>query len=228
MSEWITLQAKDGHDLDGYVARPQGEPVGALVLIQEIFGVNKHIRSVADGYAKDGFLVVAPALFDRYEKKVDLTYEGEDQKHAYELYPKLALEPALLDIAAAYEYARTTGKKIGVLGFCIGGLLSWLSSTRAPQLGTAPACCVGYYPGGVGKFAQEQPTCPVLLNFGAEDSHIGVDQIDAVRSAHPDVEVVVYEGAGHGFNCDMRSDYNAAAAKIARERSLAFLKKHIV
>lgn len=230
MSEWIKLKAQDGHELDAYVARPAGEPVGALVLIQEIFGVNKHIRGIADGYAKDGFLVVAPALFDRYEKNVDLIYEGEDKEHGYSLYPKLLSEsftPALNDIAAAFAYAREAGKKVGVLGFCIGGLLTWISSTRGESYGFSPACAVGYYAGGIGSFATEQPTCPVLLHFGADDSHIGSDQVDAVRAAHPEVEVLVYEGAGHGFNCDMRADFEPESAALARERTLAFLKHHL-
>lgn len=227
MSEWIKLKAEDGQELSAYVARPTGQPIGVLVLVQEIFGVNAHIRGVADGYAKDGFVVVAPALFDRYERGVELMYEGEDLKKAYEFYQKLKPETALLDVAAAFHWAKELGKGIGVIGYCFGGFMSWLAATRGERLKMQPACCVGYYAGGIGSVASEEPSCPVMLHFGAEDTHIGQDQIGAVRSAHPEVEIFVYEEAGHGFNCDMRSSYSAPAAALARERSLAFLKTHI-
>lgn len=228
MSEWLKLKAPDGHELGAYIARPAEEPIGALVLVQEIFGINAHIRSVADGYAKDGFVVVAPALFDRYERGVELAYQGEDANRAGEFWKKLNPETALLDIAAAYGVARSTGKGIGVLGFCFGGLMSWLTATRGETLKMQPSCCVGYYPGGIGKYAREEPSCPVLLHFGAKDTHIGADQIDAVRSAHPEVEIYVYEGAGHAFNRDADPNtYRSDSAKLARERTLKFLKTHV-
>jgi carboxymethylenebutenolidase len=228
MSDWIKLKAQDGHELSAYVARPKGEALGALVLVQEIYGINAHIRSVADGYAKDGFLVIAPAIFDRFERGVELKYEGEDQKRAMEFYQKLKPEPTLLDVAAAYEAAKEAGKGIGVIGYCYGGLTSWLVATRGENYRMQPSCCVGYYGGGIGSVANEEPSCPVMLHFGAKDDHIGKDQIEAVRAAHPEVEIFVYEGAGHAFSRDVDpTHYNAAAAKLARERSLAFLKTHV-
>jgi carboxymethylenebutenolidase len=228
MSDRIKLKAQDGHELSAYVARPKGEAIGALVLVQEIYGINAHIRSVADGYAKDGFLVIAPAIFDRFERGVELKYEGEDQKRAFELYQKLKPEPTLLDVAAAYEAAKEAGKGIGVIGYCYGGLTSWLVATRGENYKMQPSCCVGYYAGGIGSVANEEPSCPVILHFGAKDDHIGKDQIEAVRAAHPEVEIFVYEAAGHAFNRDVDpAHYNAAAAKLARERSLAFLKTHV-
>jgi carboxymethylenebutenolidase len=228
MSEWIKVKASDGHELGAYVARPRGEAVGALVLVQEIYGINAHIRGVADGYAKDGFLVVAPAIFDRFERGLELNYSGEDQKRAMELYPQLKPDVTLLDVAAAYEWAKKAGKGIGVIGYCYGGLISWLSATRGENLKMQPSCCVGYYPGGIGSVAKEEPSCPVMLHFGANDTHIGKEQVEAVRAAHPDVEIFVYEGAGHAFNRDPDpNSYNPAAAKLARERSLAFLKDNI-
>lgn len=227
MSDWIKLKANDGQELSAYVARPAGEPIGVLILVQEIFGINAYIRRTADGYARDGFVVVAPALFDRYEPGVDLNYEGEDLARAYGLYHKLNLETALLDVAAAYDWAKAFGRRIGVIGYCYGGLVSWLTATRGGSLQMQPSCCVGYYAGGIGQVAAEQPSCPVMLHFGAADSHIGQDQIEAVRVAHPQVEIFLYDGADHGFSCDARASYNAPAAELARERSLAFLKKHV-
>jgi carboxymethylenebutenolidase len=227
MSEWVMLKAEDGFELAAYVARPEGEAIGALVVIQEIFGVNGSIRGVADSYAKDGFVAIAPALFDRYERGLELTYEGEDLKKAYELYGQLKPDTQLLDVAAAFEFAKGTGKGVGVVGFCYGGLLSWLSATRGENLKMQPACCVGYYAGGVGKVAAEEPVCPVMLHFGAADTHIGGEQVEAVRVAHPEVEIFVYEGAGHAFANEARVSYVEAAAGLARERTLGFLKANV-
>jgi len=228
MGDWVKVTAQDGHELSVYVARPEGEAIGALVLVQEIYGINAHIRSVCDGYAKDGFVVFAPALFDRFERDLELTYSGEDQKRAFELYPQLKPEPTLMDVAAAYELAKKEDKGIGVIGYCYGGLTAWWVATRGETYKMQPSCCVGYYAGGVGKFAEEEPSCPVMLHFGANDDHIGVDQREAVAKAHPEVQIFVYEGAGHAFNRDADpAHYNAAAAKLARERSLAFLKENV-
>ena len=227
MGQILELKANDGHFLNAYVATPEGEPIGALVVVQEIFGVNSHIRSIADGYAKDGFLAIAPALFDRIEKGVELTYTGDDMKKAYDFYGKLDPKTALLDVAAAFTKAEESGKDVGVIGYCYGGFMSWLSATRGETAKMRPACVVGYYAGGIGSVATEEPSCPVLLHFGAEDTHIGPEQVEAVRAAHPEVTIYVYEGAEHGFNCDQRSSYNPDAAKLARERSLEFLKSHL-
>jgi carboxymethylenebutenolidase len=171
---------------------------------------------------------VAPALFDRFERNLELKYEGPDQKRAFELYSKLKPDVSLLDVAAAYGAAKVSGKGIGVIGFCYGGLVTWLTATRGENLKMQPSCCVGYYAGGIGSVAKEEPSCPVMLNFGAKVDHIGKDQIEAVRAAHPEVEVFIYEGAGHAFNRDVDpAHYNAAAAKLARERTLAFLKTNV-
>ncbi len=228
MAQWTKLTASDGHELDAYVATPEGTPIGALVLVQEIFGLNPHIRRTVDAYAKDGFFVVAPALFDRQEKGVQIGYEGEDLQKAYGYYQKLNPETALLDIAAAYQHAKQVGKGIGVIGYCFGGFMSWLSATRGENLKMQPSCCVAYYPGGIGSVATEQPSCPVMVHIGTDDAHIGQDQIDALRAAnHPEVTLYLYEGGKHGFNCDARADYNADLAAIARQRSLEFLKANI-
>ena len=192
-------------------------------MIQEIFGVNRHIRSVADGYAKDGFLVVAPALFDRIEKGVDLTYDGPDAQKGMALLRSLDISKALLDVDASLSFVREeTARKSGVIGYCLGGLLAWLSAARLH-----PDAAVGYYAGRIGKYATETPRVPVQLHFGKLDTHIPAEQVKMVQAAHPDVEIYWYEGAEHGFNCDMRASYNAEASALARIRAVAFLKEHL-
>lgn len=222
MSEWVHLRASDGNELSAYVATPESEPIGGLVVIQELFGVNRHIRSVTDGFARDGFLAVAPALFDRIEKNVELGYEGEDMQRARSFIPKLDIEKAVLDTQAAIEYAmKSTGKKVGVIGYCLGGTVAWLASTRLNV-----AAAVGYYGGNISKFADETLHAPVMLHFGRQDTHIPPEEVAKVQNAHPEVSVFWYD-AGHGFNCNDRASYSPEAAQQARERSLAFLKQQV-
>jgi carboxymethylenebutenolidase len=221
MSETDKLTASDGHTLDAYVARPRGTPRGGLVVIQEIFGVNRHIRSVADRFAEHGFLAVAPALFDRVQKNVDLGYTGEDAKKASALMPKLNIDNAVKDVDAALKYAsQQTGKPALVVGYCFGGTIAWLSATRLE-----PAAVVGYYGGKIAIFAAEKPRAPVMLHFGREDQHIPAEDVAKIEKAHPGVQVFWYQ-AGHGFNCDARASYNRNEAEKAFERTLAFLNEH--
>ena len=228
MGDWVKVKADDGHELGAYVATPASEPIGAVVVVQEIFGVNKSIRGVADDYAAEGFLAIAPALFDRFEKNVELGYGQQEMQRAFQyFYPKLDPNVSLLDVAAAFHHVKQAGLPTGVLGFCYGGLTTLLSATRGENVRMQPDCAVGYYAGGIGKFATEEPVCPVLLHFGGADDHIGKDQIDAVRTAHPDVEIFLYEGVGHAFANPDRPSYNAAAAKLAQLRSLEFLKANL-
>jgi carboxymethylenebutenolidase len=222
MSEHVKLEANDGHQLDAYVAYPEGGPIAGLVVVQEIFGVNRHIRSVVDGYAKEGFLAVAPALFDRYERGLELGYEGEDMQKARSLISGLNMDNALRDTAAALEYAREqTGKKFGVIGYCFGGTIAWLAAARLKV-----NAAVGYYGGQIAKFADEHPKVPIMLHFGKLDQHIPKESIDAVQAANPEVPIFWYD-AGHGFNCNDRASYNAEAAKLAKDRALKFLKKYL-
>jgi carboxymethylenebutenolidase len=222
VSESTRLTTVDEHELDAYVARPEGTPLAGLVVIQEIFGVNQHIRSVADGYARDGFLVVAPALFDRIERGVELGYDGADMQKAMSFIPRLDADKAVLDIAAALQFAKAEADgKAGVIGYCFGGTLAWLAATRLQ-----PSAAVGYYGGRIGNYAGESPSCPVMLHFGKQDTHIPADEVEKVHAAHPEVEIYWYE-AGHAFNCEPRPSFNPDAARLARERSLAFLKQHL-
>jgi carboxymethylenebutenolidase len=193
-----------------------------LVVVQEIFGVNSHIRSVADGYARDGFLAVAPAIFDRIERGVELGYDGADLQTAMSFIPKLDPDKALVDIAAAMEFAASeTGKKVGVIGYCFGGTLAWVAAARLH-----PAVAVGYYGGRIGNYANEKLTAPVMLHFGKQDAHIPPEEVAKVQAAHPEVEIYWYD-AGHGFNCDARASFEPVSAGEARERSLKFLRKHL-
>lgn len=227
MGNWLTLKASDGHELSAYLAEPAGVSKGSLVVVQEIFGVNAHIRGVVDGFARDGYIAIAPALFDRLQSKVELTYDNEGMRRGIELRMKLMDAQALADIAAAFKQVDREGKGAAVVGYCYGGLMAWLSATRGKQAGFAARCTVGYYAGGIGSVAKEQPECPVMLHFGAEDNHIGKDQIEAVRNAHPEVQIYLHEGAGHGFNCDARAGFNPQAAACARERTLSFLEENL-
>ena len=222
MGQHVKLKAADGFELDAYVAHPEGEPFGGLVVVQEIFGVNAHIRSVTDRFAKDGFLAVAPALFDRIQPGFDVGYEGEDALAARNIVPKLSFDKAVADVAAAIHYARRkTGKKVGVVGYCFGGTLAWLAATRLDA-----AVAVGYYGGRIINFIDETPKVPVMLHFGKEDAHIPAEGVARIKEAHPEVEIYWYD-AGHGFSCDARASFNEVAAKEAYSRTLPFLKKHL-
>ena len=228
MGTMLQLTTQDGHELGAYQASPAGTPRGAVVVVQEIFGVNKSIRAVADAFAAEGYLAVAPALFDRFKRDIELTYTGVDKVEAFALMQLLSPDKALLDVAAAAAEASKTVDRVAVMGFCFGGLMSWLAATpKAGALGLAPTCCVGYYPGGVGKAADQPLSCPVILHIGADDSHIGQDQIDAVKSAHPDVPVYLYAASGHGFANPDREEYNEAQAKVAWGRTLSFVGEHL-
>ena len=222
MGEHVTLTAAEGHEFDAYVARPSRTPIAGLVVLQEAFGVNRHIRSVADEYAGDGFLAIAPALYDRLERGVELGYDGAEKERGLTLARQSNYDDVIKDIAATIDYARQqTGKKIGVIGYCFGGTMAWLSATRLH-----PDAAVGYYGGQIPRYAAENPHCPVMLHFGKLDQHIPKSEIDKVQAAHPDVSIFCYD-AGHGFNTSDRASYNADAAKLARQRSLEFLKKNL-
>ena len=223
MGTHIKLTAADGHQLDAYFAASSGPARGAIVLVQEIFGVNSHIRSVADDYAGQGFQVIAPALFDRVQRNLELGYNAADTAQGMKVARQIGLDIALKDVAAAISHARAQwpGLKVGVVGYCYGGSLTWLAATRLD-----PAAGVCYYGGQIAANAAEMPRCPVMMHFGAKDAHIGPEEIKKIRSAHPDLPVFLYD-AGHGFNCDQRKDFEPQSATLARQRTLEFLRKHL-
>src|SRR5215475_14399258 len=166
MGQMIELKTKDGQTISAYRAEPAGKPRGGLVVIQEIWGVNSHIRSVADGYAVDGYLAIAPALFDRIEAGVTMDqYDNETMQRGFGMMQKVNQDQALLDIQAAVDAASEAGK-VGVVGFCFGGRMTWLASSRAQGV----AAAVPYYGGGIPGLASEKPKCPVILHFGERDA----------------------------------------------------------
>jgi carboxymethylenebutenolidase len=222
MGEMLTLTSEDGHQLAAYRAGPPGPPRGGVVIIQEIFGVNRHIRGVADGYAADGYVALAPALFDRVERGVTLGYAPSDIQQGRELRGKISTDDAVRDVRAAVRELSRSGARVGVVGYCWGGTLAWLAATRIDGV----AAAVGYYGGGIADAAGEQPACPVLLHFGETDASIPKEHYETVRLRHPSLPVHVYP-AGHGFNCDERASYDAESARLARERTLTFLREHI-
>ncbi len=223
MNEKVKLQAADGHSLDAYVAKPEGAPKAAIVVVQEIFGVNHHMRAVTDRLAAEGYLAIAPALFDRYEPGFDVDYDPAGMQRAMAILPKMKIEWAWADTLAAIHYGRDEYKtKVGVVGFCLGGSVAWAAAAQMPV-----DVAVGYYGGFIAKFKDAQLHAPVMLHFGGKDDHIPVSDVDEIKAAHPEVPVYMYDDAGHGFNCDERGSYNPAAAAQAWERTLGFLHEHL-
>jgi carboxymethylenebutenolidase len=226
MGQFTQLKAADGQSIPAYVAQPAGKPKAGVVVIQEIFGVNSHIQSVADGYAEQGYLAVAPAIFHRVKPDVDLGYQPDDMTAGQALKAATEALPApgvMQDIQAAIQHA-AQGGKVGITGFCYGGLLTWRAACTLSGLSAA----VPYYGGGVTTPDEiaRKPKGPVLAHFGDQDHWIPLDSVEAFKKAHPEVEVHIYH-ANHGFNCDQRASYNADAAKLARARTLEFFAKHL-
>jgi len=222
MGKTIELAAADGYKLSAYRAEPQGKPKGALIVAMEIFGVNSHIRSIADGYAADGYLAIAPALFDRVERGYDTGYGPADRQTGIDIIQKkINLDDTMKDVAAALQSVASAGKA-GIVGYCWGGRVSWLSAAKVGGL----ACAISYYGGGIPGLADLQPNCPVLFHWGETDQSLPLDQVKAFAAKHSG-ETHYFYPAGHGFNCDQRESYDAASAKLARTRSLEFLRKHV-
>ena len=209
------LTAADGHAFDLYEVRPD-DAAAAIVVIQEIFGVNDHIRSVVDRYASFGYHAVAPALFDRVKPGVEFDYDGDGVAHGRDMAGEIRWEPAMRDLAATVAHVAGTGP-IGTVGYCFGGSLAWLSAVELPV-----TAAVGYYGGQIHSLNDRDPAVPTMLHFGEVDSAIPLEQVKEIAKAHPEVEVHVYEGAQHGFNCDARGSFHPLSAAIALGRTLDF------
>jgi carboxymethylenebutenolidase len=217
----LDLAAADGHRLAAHRADPPGKPRGGLVVIQEIFGVNSHIRGVADGFAADGYVAIAPALFDRVERGLDIGYSQPEIERGRALMQKMSMDDALKDVAAAVKAIASAGK-IGIVGYCWGGTVAWVSAAKLDGL----ACSAPYYGGGILANKDLKPRCPVMLHFGETDQAIPIGEVRAWLAARPELAAHIY-AAGHGFNCDQRGSYHADSAKLARERTLAFFRQHV-
>jgi carboxymethylenebutenolidase len=221
MSHFETFMARDGHAFQSYLARPAGSVRGAVVVLQEIFGLTPHILAMADGFAADGYLTIAPALFDRVRRGLLLGDSPEDVERGRGYRQQIETPKTMLDIAAAVAVARHSGK-IAVVGYCWGGTLAWLA---ASELSLSAAVC--YYGGGIAAQLNRVPACPTQLHFGERDAFIPPQAIERIRAAYPEGEYYIY-AAGHGFNNDSRpGHYDAAAAALARERTREFLAQHI-
>ena len=212
--------AKDGHIVDLYVAKPKSEAMATVIVLQEIFGITEHIQAICQQYATHGYLAIAPALFDRIKKNIVLDYSSIEEGRDYKM--QLQDEQVLLDIAAAAATAEND-LKVAVIGFCFGGALSYLASTRLNL-----NCAISYYGGGIAeKYINQNPLCPIMYHFGALDPIIPSTDVAAIQSNHPEGVFHIYDDAGHGFNCSDRRDYHSESAKIAFARSLEFLKMHV-
>ncbi len=221
MGEFVELAAADGHHFAAWVAAPAGKARGAVVIAPEIFGVNGHIRSVADGYAADGYLAIAPALFDRVQRKYDTGYTPDEIQAGMAIKRQIDFDDALKDIAAAVAHGQQAGQ-VGVIGYCWGGTIAWLAAAHLAGL----ACAVPYYGGNMYDFIEATPKCPVTCHFGEHDKSPSPEQARALLAAHPEVIGHFYD-AGHGFNCDRRASFDARSSELARSRTLQFLAQHV-
>jgi carboxymethylenebutenolidase len=215
----VRLCAADGHELDAYLAEPTGVARGGVVVVQEVFGVTGHIRRVADQYASSGYRTIAPAMFDRIERGIELTYGEIEQGRGY--MQRLQWPDTLADIEAAVAAVRAAGK-VAVVGFCWGGTVAHVAASAIAIDGA-----VSYYGGAVAKHLDKVPRCPIVYHFGDRDHAIPPSDVEKIAAAYPTSAVHVYAGAGHGFNCDERASYSASDASTAFARSLAFLREHV-
>ena len=218
------LRAADGFTLGAYEALPEdgAEARGGVVVIQEIFGVNAHIREVCDGYARDGYAVIAPQIFDRAERDVELGYEADDMTRGIGIaFEGLDRANTLQDLQAAVDEVGKHGK-VGLVGYCFGGLLTWVGACELEGV----ACASAYYGGGIAGELGRSARCPTIMHFGELDAHIPMSDVEKIKTALTDVDVYVYP-ADHGFNCDHRASHDAASAATARKRTLAFFERHL-
>jgi carboxymethylenebutenolidase len=222
MGQAVTLTSSDGFKLGGYRAEPKGTPKGAVVVIQEIFGVNHHIRAVTDRLAEEGYVAIAPALFDRMQKDFQTDYTPEDIAKGREMAMK-ADQPAMLrDTQTAIDSVKSVGK-VGITGFCMGGTVTFLAAAQLSGLSAA----VAYYGGQIAKNVDQKPKVPTMMHFGEKDAGIPMPDVDNIKAKHPNAEIFVYDGAQHGFHCDERASYDKKSADVAWKRTMDFFGKHL-
>ena len=222
MGTQVELKAADGHAFKAYLAEPAGKPKGAMIVVQEIFGVNQHIREVADGYAADGYLAIAPGFYERVQPGFETGYDPKDIEAGAAIAKQIKWDDVLKDAAAGLARVKSAGK-VGIVGYCWGGTAAWLAAAKLDGL----ACAIPYYGGGIHGVKDQKPRLPVLCHFGELDKSPSPEQAREIIAAQPSIGYFFYPGAGHGFNCNMRGSYNAEAAKLAKQRTLEFLAKHL-
>jgi carboxymethylenebutenolidase len=218
----IKLTASDHFQFGGYRAEPKGAPKGAVVVIQEIFGVNQHIRAVCDRLAGEGYVAIAPSIFDRIEPGFTSGYSPEEVATARKFVANPDWAAMLRDTQAAIDAVKDVGP-VGIIGFCLGGSVAYAAATKLSGLSAA----IGYYGGAIVRFADDKPKVPTQLHFGEKDAGIPLSDVETIKAKRPEVEIHVYPGAQHGFNCDERASYDKTSADIAWPRSIAFLAKHL-
>jgi carboxymethylenebutenolidase len=218
----IKLTASDHFQFGGYRAEPNGAPKGAVVVIQEIFGVNHHIRGVCDRLAREGYVAIAPSIFDRIEPGFTSGYSPDEVATARKFVANPDWAAMLRDTQAAIEAVKDAGP-VGIIGFCLGGSVAYAAATKLSGLSAA----IGYYGGAIVRFADDQPKVPTQLHFGEKDAGIPLGDVETIKAKRPEVEIHVYPGAQHGFNCDERASYDKSSADTAWPRSLAFLARHL-
>ena len=220
MGQYTTIMARDGHEFQAWLAAAPGRPRGALLVIQEIFGVNSHIRAVTDQFAAEGYTTIAPSLFDRVRRGIELGYTAADMQEGSGYVKQLDPEATRRDLAAAVAVVKHSGRA-GAVGYCWGGSLAYLAAGQLPL-----ACAVVYY-GRVMSYLDQKPRCPVMYHYGTEDKSIPLADVERIRAAYPQAPVYTYEGAGHGFNCEQRASYDPQAAALARTRTLEFFARYV-
>ncbi|MBY8975305.1 dienelactone hydrolase family protein [Rhodobacteraceae bacterium NNCM2] len=218
----IVLTASDGHELDAYRADPAEKPKAAVVVIQEIFGVNPHIRSICDRLAEVGYVAIAPALFDRVERGFESGYSPDEVAHARGFLADADWDAFVRDADAARAAVADIGK-VGIVGFCMGGTVAFLAAARLEGIAAAS----GFYGGRIDAYAEEQPKCPTQLHYGAEDAGVPMENVERVRARRPDCEIFVYDEAGHGFHCDQRASFHPEASGIAWGRTMELFARHL-
>jgi len=222
LGKQFTLTAGDKHQLGAYRADPQGAVKGGMVVVQEIFGVNHHIRAVCDRLAALGYAAVAPAVFDRFVRNFESGYTPDEIAHARSYLGNLNWDAAMQDVDAALGDIKAVGP-CGIIGFCFGGSVSFLAACRLNGL-KASIC---YYGGMIAKFAEEKPKCPVQMHFGEKDAGIPLTDVETIKQKQPQAEIYVYKDAQHGFHCDERASFQKEASALAWKRSMEFLAKHM-